>query len=363
MRGDREQDRAAVETLRDLVAIPSFSGGEQRAAEYLAERMAHLGYAVRVDDAGNVVGEIGGPGDPTIMMVGHLDTVRGTLPVREVDGVLHGRGTVDAKGPLAAMAHAGARAGGPACRLVVVGAVDEEDASRGAHHLLATAERPDVLLIGEPSGADAVVVGYKGILRFDWRVRRPAAHTSSPAERAVEVAAGFWSSVRDRFAADPAAPAFDRAIPALTALRGDLVEACARVSCRLPRGFDTASFLTWVRGWAAGTEVTVHEDLPAVRTSRADPLVRAVVDAVARVTGRAGVKVKLGTSDMNVLAPGWQVPAIAYGPGDSALDHTDEERIVVADYLTAIDVLTRALPDVAARLSAREPAATRTPGG
>jgi LysW-gamma-L-lysine carboxypeptidase len=366
MRGDREQDGAAVRTLRDLVAIPSFSGGEQRAAQYLAERMAHLGYAARVDDVGNVVGEIGGPGGPTIMMVGHIDTAAGTLPVREVAGVLYGRGAVDAKGPLAAMVHAGARAAGPAYRLVVVGAVDEEDTSRGAHHLLAATERPDVLLIGEPSGADAVVVGYKGILRFDWRVRRPAAHTSSPAERAVEVAAGFWSALRDRLAAAEAAPAFDRAIPALTALRGDLVQACARISCRVPRDFATEPFLTWVRGWADGAEVTVHEDLPAVRTSRADPLVRAVVGAVRRVTGRANVKVKLGTSDMNVLAPAWQVPAIAYGPGDSALDHTDDERIAVEDYLTAIDVLTGALPDIAARLSTRDRAETataRTPGG
>jgi len=360
MRDDREQDRAAVETLRDLVAIPSFSGREQAAAAYLAERMARLGYAVRVDDAGNVVGEIGGQDGPLVMLVGHLDTVRGTLPVREADGVLYGRGTVDAKGPLAAMVHAAARAAGPRRRFVVAGAVDEEDTSRGAHHLLATAERPDVLLIGEPSGVDAVVFGYKGILRFDWRVRRPAAHTSSPAERAVEVAAGFWTAVRDRFAADPAAPAFDRPIPALTALHGDLVQACARVSCRLPRDFDTESFLAWARGWADGAEVTVHEDLPAVRTSRADPLVRAVVDATRRVTGRASVKVKLGTSDMNVLAPGWRVPAIAYGPGDSALDHTDDEHIAIADYLAAIDVLTSALPDIAARLSTREP--TSTPG-
>jgi LysW-gamma-L-lysine carboxypeptidase len=366
MRRDRERDRAAVRTLRDLVAIPSFSGEEGRAAEYLAERMAHLGYAVRVDAVGNVVGEIGGSGGPTVMMVGHIDTVAGTLPVREVDGVVHGRGTVDAKGPLAAMVHAGARAASPAYRLVVVGAVDEEDASRGARHLLATVERPDVLLIGEPSSADAVVVGYKGILRFDWRVRRPAAHTSSPAERAVEVAAGLWSAVCDRLDVDPAAAAFDRAIPALTALRGDLTQAHAHISCRVPRGFGTESFLVWLCGWADGAEVTVHEDLPAVRTSRADPLVRTFVRAVRRVTGRANVKVKLGTSDMNVLVPVWQVPAIAYGPGDSALDHTDEERIAVADYLTAIDVLAEALPDVAAGLSTRDPAVTgvaRTAGG
>lgn len=375
MRGDHDCDAEAVRTLRELVEIPSPSGAERRAATHLATRMARLGYAVRLDDVGNVVGELGGAG-PTIMMVGHIDTVPGTPPVREAGGVLHGRGTVDAKGPLAAMVHAGARAAASllGCRLVVVGAVDEEGASRGAHHLLATAGRPDVLLIGEPSGTDAVVVAYKGILRLDWRVCRPAAHTSSPAERAVEVAAGLWLAVRDALTtgADADGPAFGRAIPALTGLHGDLVRATAQISCRVPEGFDSASFVAWVRGFAEDTEVTVLEDLPAVRTSRAHPLVRAVACAVRGVTGRVTLKVKLGTSDMNVLAPVWGVPAIAYGPGDAALDHTDEERITLADYLLAVDVLAEALPAVAAGLSPRDRAAAgrangaggaHTPGG
>ncbi len=42
---------------------------------------------------------------------------------------------------------------------------------------------------------------------------------------------------------------------------------------------------------------------------------------------------KLGTSDMNVVGPVWQCPILAYGPGDSSLDHTPEEQIVLDDYL------------------------------
>lgn len=354
MRVDPASGAEALRTLRRMVEIPSPSGSEHRVGGCLADRMARLGYAVRIDDAGNVIGEIGGSAGPTIMMVGHMDTVPDTLPVRESGGVLFGRGTVDAKGSLATMVHAGARAAAtmPAGRLVVVGAVDEEGASRGAHHLLATADRPDVLLIGEPSGANAVVVGYKGVLHLDYRVRRPPAHTSSPAERAVEVAAGLWSAVRTYLADQPSdAPAFDRAIPALTALEGDLAHARAHISCRVPRGFDAESFLGWVRQWTFGSELMVVEQLPAVRTSRADPLVRTVAAAVRRVAGTATVKVKLGTSDMNVLAPELRVPAIAYGPGDAAFDHTDEENISVDEYLLAIDVLTEALPAVAAELS------------
>jgi LysW-gamma-L-lysine carboxypeptidase len=46
---------------------------------------------------------------------------------------------------------------------------------------------------------------------------------------------------------------------------------------------------------------------------------------------------------MTVVGPVWQCPILAYGPGDASLDHTPEERIVLAEYLRAIDVLTEVL--------------------
>jgi [amino group carrier protein]-lysine/ornithine hydrolase len=49
--------------------------------------------------------------------------------------------------------------------------------------------------------------------------------------------------------------------------------------------------------------------------------------------------VKSGTSDMNILAPAWGCPMVAYGPGDSRYDHTPMERLALADYTRAIAVL------------------------
>ena len=46
---------------------------------------------------------------------------------------------------------------------------------------------------------------------------------------------------------------------------------------------------------------------------------------------------------MNVVGPRWQCPIVAYGPGDSLLDHTPDEHIVLDDYLRAIGVLRAAL--------------------
>ncbi len=46
---------------------------------------------------------------------------------------------------------------------------------------------------------------------------------------------------------------------------------------------------------------------------------------------------------MNVVGPVWQCPIVAYGPGDSNLDHTPHEHIQLEEYGLAITVLTNVL--------------------
>ena len=46
---------------------------------------------------------------------------------------------------------------------------------------------------------------------------------------------------------------------------------------------------------------------------------------------------------MCVVGPAWMCPIVAYGPGDSKLDHTPDEHMVLDEYIRAIDVLTFAL--------------------
>jgi LysW-gamma-L-lysine carboxypeptidase len=42
----------------------------------------------------------------------------------------------------------------------------------------------------------------------------------------------------------------------------------------------------------------------------------------------------------------WQCPAVAYGPGDSDLDHTPQEHILISEYQRAIRVLAEVLRSV-----------------
>ncbi|MDI6102988.1 M20/M25/M40 family metallo-hydrolase [Actinoplanes sp. NEAU-A12] len=346
--GRLDQD-AAIALLREMVQIPSVSGAEGQLVGRLAALTRDWGLRSRIDEVGNLHVEAGAADGPELMLLGHIDTVPGDLPVRLEGNRLHGRGTVDAKGPLATMLCAARRlADRIPARIVVVGAVDEERTSVGARHLM-NRPAPDAVVIGEPSGADGVGIGYMGIVRFALDVVRPAAHTSSKQRTAAEVAIDRWPELRERLAAgyDLEGPLSERPLPSVVAVRGDLEQSRLEVSCRVPIGFDAEAFAAELRQWADGDRLTVIEQVPAVRAARTSPVAGALHAAIRARGGRPRHRLKLGTSDWNVVGPRWGVPIAAYGPGDSQLCHTSAEHISLPEYLTAIDTLTDALERLA----------------
>src|SRR5882672_244095 len=183
-----------TELLRGLVAIPSVSRDEGDAVEWLVARMADRGFRATVDDAGNAVGEIG-EGPRHVVLLGHIDTVPGEIPVRIEDGDLVGRGAVDAKGPLASFV-AAATTPVPGVRITVVGAVEEESPTSAGARYRATLPAPDWCVIGEPSGWDAVTVAYKGRLAVRVALSRSARHGAAPGMTCSEEALALWSRVR-----------------------------------------------------------------------------------------------------------------------------------------------------------------------
>ncbi len=160
------------------------------AVNFLVETMTRLGYDARVDRTGNAVGVLGN-GPRELVLLGHIDTVPGEIPVHRDGDSLYGRGSVDAKGPLACFTCAAARVGArPGWRIVVIGALAEEGNSHGAHGILEE-YRPAAAIIGEPSGWDHVTLGYKGSAWFRYIVHIPMAHTAAKSESASETAVAF----------------------------------------------------------------------------------------------------------------------------------------------------------------------------
>jgi [amino group carrier protein]-lysine/ornithine hydrolase len=282
-----------------------------------------------------------------VLLVGHLDTVPGHVPLRRAGGRLYGRGAVDAQGPLAALVVAAARSSDFPGRLMVVGVVEEETPrSGGATHLARTLSPPDAVIVAEPSGWSNVIIGYKGRLDIVYRIRRPASHPTKPEEKAAESAAAFWAEIAADCGTGHGHDRFDRLGATLHAISGDMEMADLAVAFRTPVGHDTERLLARLRARARGGDVEVVHQVDGVLADRRNPVARALRAGIRRLGGEPRTKLKTATSDMNTLAEAWSVPMATYGPGDSRLDHAANEHIEIDDYLAGVDVLTAALSEL-----------------
>jgi LysW-gamma-L-lysine carboxypeptidase len=117
---------------------------------------------------------------------------------------------------------------------------------------------------------------------------------------------------------------------------------------RLPPNFDVASFRKELEALSDGAELRFDYADPAVRAGKNTPVVRAFLKGIRDAGGSPRFKMKTGTSDMNILAPAWGCPALAYGPGDSRLDHTPDEAIELDEFHHGVEVLATALNQLTA---------------
>lgn len=342
--------KRAEDLLTRMVEIPSVSGDEKQLAVFLVDELREWGFTTRIDEAGNATAQRGDPTAPMILLLGHMDTVPGGPPAHRDGKLLYGRGTVDAKGPLATMICAAATADVQGVQYVVAGVVEEETHGRGATHL-STCYNPAVAFVGEPNGWSGIGIGYKGRVMLDYTVTRPAVHTASPEEKATEAAVAFWHKISIYCAEEAVGTkAFDRPIPTLNEMTGTIEHAHAVITVRIPPGFDLEAFERFT--YEASTEgtLTITDATPGVRVDHRGIAVRALCAGVRNRGARPTLKLKTGTADLNIVEPRWGIPMAVYGPGDSALDHTDNEHIDLREYTTAIEVLRDALNLVAAEL-------------
>jgi len=334
-------DAEAVKLLLDLVSTPSVTGSESQAVDLLVDAMTAHGLNARRDPAGNAVGMTGnGRG---LMFLGHVDTVPGLVPVRQDNGCIYGRGAVDAKGPLAAAVAAACRVGASA-NVTVVGAVGEEGGSEGAR-FLRRAPSPPALVIGEPGGSDSVVLGYRGSVRAVIHFAQDCSHSAGPTPGICDRAFEAWGRVLHCCAGFAQGHDTFRSVGASIvgfSSDGDGLQESAdlRVAFRIPTGVNLTELQDGVRQAARPGSIDFAEAEPPYEARKDSPLVAAFLRALRAEGVRPRLKHKTGTSDMNVVAPTWGCPTVAYGPGDSKLDHTPQEHIRVAEYLQSVRVLT-----------------------
>jgi LysW-gamma-L-lysine carboxypeptidase len=354
----------AVDLLTRMIKIYSPSGNEEEISRFLADEMKKLGFRVHRDKVGNVIGEVG-EGSPVVLLCGHMDTVEGEIPVRVEDGQLFGRGSVDAKGPLAAMIIAASTFvnGGFPGKILVVGVVDEEKGGTGIQHFVEEGIQPDYAIFGEPSGLEKVVFGYKGILTVKITVETPSGHSAAPwlFDNAIEKAMDFWKQInRLHMREEKLKSRFYSITSCLTGIKGGNSSASfipsnceILIQLRIPPQLSPEQVFDEVkrkidRYKSTNPKVTVTVEqvdvAKAFEADRRSVIVRALAWGIRKTTlNYASFSRKTGTGDMNVLGNALKIPVVTYGPGDSRLDHTPNEHVDVQEYLDSIEVLRKTL--------------------
>ncbi len=320
-------DEEKKEFLKNLVSIYSPTGEETEVANFLVNKFQEYGIDSYIDDVGNVIAKQNGEG-PKILRAGHMDTVTGKIPIRVEKGDLWGRGSVDAKGSLATFFFTLIESN---ANLMFASLVEEEGPSKGAKNL--DLEEPDYIINGEPSGWDGVTIGYKGttLMKFEEKVER--FHSSIGKKGAAEKLIEKWQKISRNFEEGFDTPsgrikkieAYEREHD----FYGEMI-----VNIRTPSNYEPE-----IKG-------KIIESLPAYKISRKSPLVRGLVRSIRNNNGKPKLKKKTGTADMNILGPKYGVDTIAYGPGNSDLDHTPNEHLNLREYLKAIETLKSGIKEV-----------------
>ncbi len=181
-----------VALAQGLVQTPSLTGKEGKAAALVEGAMRGLHYdEVRVDEVGNVLGRLAGGGGRSVLLHAHLDIVDPGDPGpwrfppyagKVAEGFLWGRGASETEASLASqvMAVGLLREAGimPPGDVHVAAVVGEEIGGYGTRHML-QGWRPDVAVIGEPSG-NTLRRGHRGRFEFLVTFHGRSAHASAP---------------------------------------------------------------------------------------------------------------------------------------------------------------------------------------
>jgi acetylornithine deacetylase len=183
-----------IDLTRKLVNIESTSYHEGLVGAFLAEFLAAQRYAVErmpVEQPELSLTPGGGAGErfnvyaalpgvtPDVVLSTHMDTVPPFFGCSEDDEFLHGRGTCDAKGIIAAQVAAADRLREAGVKVGLLFVVGEERDSAGAKVANQNPRGSRFLINGEPTD-NRLALATKGALRVELRAHGRMAHSAYP---------------------------------------------------------------------------------------------------------------------------------------------------------------------------------------
>ncbi|MBU0743561.1 YgeY family selenium metabolism-linked hydrolase [bacterium] len=367
-----------IRFLRDIVAIPSLSGGEEAVVRRIAAEMEAVGFdEVKFDGLGNVLGRVG-DGPRVVAFDAHIDTVDVTdrdqwtcdpFAGKLEDGRVYGRGAVDQKAGMAGMVYAarlmkdlGLLDG---LQVWMVGSVMEEDCDGLCWHYILEEGvlKPEVVVSTEPSGL-TLTRGQRGRMEIRVTARGVSCHGSAPergdnAATKLAPACAAIDALNARLARDDflgkgscCVTWFGTEGPSLCAVpdkaelhidrrltAGETREFAVREVAETLAGAGIEAevwILTYeVPSWT-GLVYPMEKYYPTWTVPESHPAVQAGIAAHRDALGAAPTVSCWTFSTNGVAIKGLHdVPCVGFGPGEERLAHAPNEYVPVEDVVKA----------------------------
>jgi acetylornithine deacetylase len=318
------------ELTRQLIDIPSVTGDELAAAQFVSTFLRDLGYRVETQEVAsdrfNVLATT--MASPRIVFSTHIDTVPPFIPSSEDDANIYGRGSCDAKGIIAAQIFAAERLRREGIQEIgFLFTVDEELSSKGAQvaNAHSLSRECQFLINGEPTD-NKLAVGTKGSMRLVLTTEGRSAHSAYPeaGDSAIEKLLDVLTDIRQLNW--PHDPFFGDTTCNIGVINGGTrpnvipEHASAELQIRLPFELGEAqkAIETAVAGRATIEYASTHNPLKLF-------YVRGFDECVVRFT-----------TDIPYLSNWGQ--AVLLGPGSILDAHTNRERISKRELEAAVDL-------------------------
>ena len=404
---DVNQDKS-IKFLQQMVSIPSVTGEEAKIQKFLAEYLTKIGLEVDVWESdweelkkhpGYIPVDRGYEGRPNIVAIwkgngggrsllfnGHTDVI----PVGNGEGWsdnpwsasikngrLYGRGSCDMKSGVAShiiaienVIESGLKPKGDIYIDIVV---DEEISGHGTLDTVIRGYKADAGISGETSGlaVQPACIGriwfeieiqgkpagiqrrYEGVSGIELGYKITKAVEALETKRVAKIKHPLYPKPIDAIPCMIGAfhsGNFPSSFPATCLLKGSmatvpgedhegvkqtLVEHIARVSAEDP----------WMKDHPPKVRF-VGYDAQASEIPRDHPIVQVVCKNFKEITGRdPEISGRQGAADTRFLNLYGNTPTVIFGPGSTAIMHSDDEYVSVADYQTAIKVMALTICD------------------
>jgi putative selenium metabolism hydrolase len=377
--------------LRDMIALPSESGHEEKVVLRIKEEMGKVGFdRVTTDPMGNILGTLG-HGKHLIAIDAHIDTVGvGNLenwncdPFKgyEDDEIIVGRGASDQKGGMASAVYGGKiikelGLGGD-YTLVVVGSVQEEDCDGLCWQYMIKEDKflPEFVVITEPTDG-RIHRGQRGRMEIKVTTRGLSCHGSAPdrGDNAIYKMAPILLELKTLNEKLPEDDFLGKGTLALSEIFFTSPSRCAvadscwiSVDRRLTSGENADAAIGQIRNLpavkTAGADVALYTYerpsytglvypadayFPTWLIERDHPVCSTLADAFKSLFNREPVidKWTFSTNGVSIMGR-YGIPCIGFGPGHEDQSHAPNEKTWKKDLIHSAAMYS-VIPDVYVR--------------